>query len=787
LRQEEAKPGFSLALLQIVAADSYANTTRLASALFFKNFIRRNWTDEDGNYKLPENEVSAIKSELIGLMIRVPPSIQTQLGEAISVIADSDFWERWNTLVDDLVSRLTPDNAQVNNGVLQVAHSIFRRWRPLFRSDDLFTEINHVLSKFSTPFLTLLQNTDQAIDQSQSNKAALQQYMTTMNIMMDLFYDLSCQDLPPVFEENLGAISGLLLKYLSYDNNLLHTDDDSEAGLVDALKAGIFESLQLYVQKYEDAFGQHLGQFVQSSWQLLTTIGTETKYDLLVSKALQFLTSVVRIKQHAAAFENKDTLAQVVEKVVLPNISLRESDVELFEDEPIEFIRRDLEGSDSDTRRRAATDFLRALMEQFEQLTTDVVNQYINHYLADYAKNPAENWKSKDTAVYLFSSIAAKGTTTSVKGVTSTNSYVDILKFFSDNIASDLTSADAEVLLKVDAIKYLYTFRSQLTKDQWQQAFPLLVNHLSSDNYVVYSYAAIAVERVLYMADDNRQPFISKDTVTPLAKNLLQHLFLLITKDVKPEKIQENEFLMKTVMRVLIVIRDEVVKILDMVLRNLINITKVIRHNPSNPRFYYYHFESLGALIRFAAPTHSAQLEQALYDPFAEILQSDVQEFQPYVFQLFAALLEANPSGTLSQYYLSLLPPITTPDMYNSRGNIPALVRLLTAIIPRGAEQIAANNQLESILIIFQKLVSSKANESHGFDLLESVVDSFPVTALQQYFVPMLQIMLHRLQNSKTETFTLRFVRFYHFFSARDEKGLGADLFIKIIDQLGDK
>ena len=104
-------------------------------------------------------------------MIKVPKNVQTQLGEAISVIADSDFWRKWDTLVDvrnlflikydtdinkDLISRLTPDNAVVNNGVLQVAHSIFKRWRPLFRSDELYTEINHVLSKFSQPFLALL-------------------------------------------------------------------------------------------------------------------------------------------------------------------------------------------------------------------------------------------------------------------------------------------------------------------------------------------------------------------------------------------------------------------------------------------------------------------------------------------------------------------------------------------------------------------------------------------------------------------------------------------------------
>lgn len=98
----------------------------------------------------------------------------------------------------------------------------------------------------------------------------------------------------------------------------------------------------------------------------------------------------------------------------------------------------------------------------------------------------------------------------------------------------------------------------------------------------------------------------------------------------------------------------------------------------------------------------------------------------PYIFQLFAALLEANPSATLPEYYRSLIAPILMPVMWESRGNIPALVRLLSSIIPRGAQVILQNGQVEPILGIFQKLLSTKANESHGFDLLESVVENFP-------------------------------------------------------------
>lgn len=632
-----------------------------------------------------------------------------------------------NLLSQDLVGRLTADNAKVNNGVLEVAHSIFRKWRPLFRSDDLFTEINHVLQRFGEPFLGLLQHTDANIEANKNNKEALQAHFQTMNLLMKLFYDLSCQDLPPVFEDNLNIITPLLQKYLTYDNSLLKTDDDAEAGPEEHVKAGICEVLVLYVQKYDDAFGAVLPPFITSAWNLLTTIGPETKYDILVSKALHFLTAVAGIQVHAQNFNNQEILGQVVEKVILPNVALRESDVEMFEDEPIEYIRRDLEGSDADTRRRAATDFLRKLMEQFPELVTGVVGKYIQHYLTAFTQNSSD-WKSKDTAVYLFSAIAATGTITAAQGVKTTNPQVDVVDFFQRNIANDLIAdTGVEPIIKVDAIKFLYTFRSQLTKQQWQAAFPPLIKNLAAENYVVYTYAAIAVERVLFLTNDNKEHIFNKEDVTPLSKDLCEHLFQLIERESAPEKIQENEFLMRCVMRVLIVIKDGVLPITDILLQHFIKITEIIGQNPSNPKFYYYHFEAIGALVRYAAPSQPEKLEQALYSPFAAILGSDVQEFMPYVFQLFAALLEAHPTGALSDFYVNLINPILTPALWESKGNVPALSRFLTSMIPRGASVMAANNQLEPILGIFQRLMAGKVKtEAYAIDLLEAVVSSFP-------------------------------------------------------------
>lgn len=732
--------------------------------------------------------VATIKQELIGLMVRVPASIQAQLGEAISLIADSDFWERWDTLVDDLVSRLTPDNAKVNNGVLEVAHSIFRRWRPLFRSDDLFAEINHVLNKFADPYLQLLQSTDAQIEANKNNAGPLKEHFATMNLLVKLFYDLSCQDLPPQFEDNLASITGLLQKYLTYDNPLLHTDDDAEAGPLEYVKVGVTEALVLYVNKYEDAFGELLQPFITSAWNLLTTIGPETKYDLVVSKGLQFLTAVCNIKKHAEIFNNEGTLEQVVEKAVLPSVSLRESDIELFEDEPIQYIRNSLEGVDIDTRRRAATEFVRTLLGHYEALVTQVVGKYVQHHLTKYAQDPKDEWKSKDAAIYLFSAIAARGAVTASQGVKTTNELVNVVEFFTNNVASDLTGADVEPILKVDAINYLYTFRSQLSQEQWQGAFPPLMQNLASDNYVVYTYASIAVERVLSLTDGAGHRMFGKEQVLPFAKDLLDHLFHLIEQDPAPEKIQENEFLMRCVMRVLIVIQEGVIPIADTVLDHLIKLTEVIAQNPSNPRFYYYHFEAMGALVKYAAPAQPDKYEEALYAPFAGILSNDVEEFKPYVFQLFAALLESRPTESLSDYYKALITPILNHDLWMSRGNVPALARLLCAIIPRGKEHIASNNQVEAVLGVFQNLIAKKSKlESYAFDILESVISTFDGAALVNYFPTILTIVYGRLgAPNVTDAFKTRFVRFYHLVSALNDPkhGYGTDYFVAASDSV---
>ena len=126
-----------------------------------------------------------------------------------------------------LVASLSDSNYEVNVGILETAHSIFRPWRAEARSDALFTVINYVLSNFTRPFLQLFLHTTSLLFASPP-PPNLTQVAQAMVFLVDIFYDLTCQDLPPDFEDShaqfFGAQDGLFLKLLAWDPPQLQGD-----------------------------------------------------------------------------------------------------------------------------------------------------------------------------------------------------------------------------------------------------------------------------------------------------------------------------------------------------------------------------------------------------------------------------------------------------------------------------------------------------------------------------------------------------------------------------------
>lgn len=95
------------------------------------------------------------------------------------------------------------------------------------------------------------------------------------------------------------------------------------------------------------------------------------------------------------------------------------------------------------------------------------------------------------------------------------------------------------------------------------------------------------------------------------------------------------------------------------------------------------------------------------------------------MFQIFSALIETTPSNALPESIGGLFAVILEPGLWETRGNVPACARFLSAMIPKGKRVILENGQLEKVLVLFQRLLAGKKTEPDAFNILESAIAAF--------------------------------------------------------------
>eukprot|EP00057_Strongylocentrotus_purpuratus_P012723 XP_011667197.1 PREDICTED: exportin-2 [Strongylocentrotus purpuratus] len=616
------------------------------------------------------------------------------------------------------------------------------------------------------------------IVEHKDNKESTTILYDSLTLISKIFYSLNYQDLPEFFEDNMKIWMTHFLALLTGDNPLLHSKDEDEAGPLELLKSQICDNVALYAQKYDEEFQEYLPNFVMAVWNLLVSTGAQVKYDLLISNAIQFLASVADRDHYKHLFESPDTLKGICEKVIVPNMEFRGADEELFELNPEEYIRRDIEGSDIDTRRRAACDLVKALTKFFEAAVIEIFSNYVQLMLQGYRSNPAVNWKQKDAATYLVTSIASKSKTQR-HGTVQVSELVSIPSFYTENILPDLQSAEVDSLpvLKADALKYVMTFRNILPPEMLIGSLPFLVQLLKAESQVVHTYAANTLDKLLLVRKEGNERLIKAEHLQPHVEALLTNLFNALTM----QGSEENEYIMKAIMRCMSVLQHAAVPYLPILLTKLTEKLVLVSKNPSKPHFNHYLFESMSVTIKVGCKADHANValfENSLFPLFQEMLVADVQEFIPYIFQLMSMMLESRTD--CPGPYMELFPFLLVPVLWERPGNIPPLVRLLQAIIEKGAASIVASDKLMGLLGVFQKLMASKTNDHQGFYLLQSLVENMEANTFNEHVKSIFLLLFNRLISSKTTKFVKSLLVFFSLYAVK----CGACKLVEIVDSL---
>jgi exportin-2 (importin alpha re-exporter) len=413
----ETQPNYGAILLVLCNKPDLAMHLRVTASVTFKNYIKKNWKcsdDTDNSEKIDRilsQDRDSIKASITELMITSPEQIQRQLSDAISIISREDFPDKWPNLLPTLVEQLkATGDFHVINGILRTAHSIFKRYRHEFKSNELWKEIKYVLGIFAVPVTELFQTLIGMIEKHSNDEMSIKLIFSSLILIAKIFRSLNAQDFPEEFENSMEIWMTHFLSLLGYDNPLLVSHND-EAGLLEQVKSQICDNVSLFAQNYGEDFADYLPRFVTAVWNLLVTTSLDAKYDLLVSNAIQFITAVVYRPQYRSLFENDESLKSICEKIVLPNLFLRDVDIEIFEDNPEEYIRKDIERSDTDTRRRAASDLVQALCAQFEKQVVAIFSAYVAELLQVYGTNPQKNWRQKDVVLFLVTTLASRAQT----------------------------------------------------------------------------------------------------------------------------------------------------------------------------------------------------------------------------------------------------------------------------------------------------------------------------------------------------------------------------------------
>ncbi|XP_058058317.1 exportin-2 [Anopheles bellator] len=780
----EVSQNYPILCLNLVGRPQTDMTIRVAAAIAFKNFVKRNWAyhlENEGPDKVSESDRNGIKGMIVPLMLKSPAPVQKQLTDAVSIIGKYDFPLKWPQLIDEMIEKFATGDFHVINGVLQTAHSLFKRYRYEFKSQTLWEEIKFVLDKMAKPLTDLLQATLGLAKAHANNEEGLKVIYSSLVLVCKVFYSLNSQDLPEFFEDNMETWMKAFHGLLTQDVPCLKTGDDEDAGILEQLRSQICQNLCMYAQKYDEEFGPYMPQFVTAVWELLVNTGSQTKYDSLVSYALHFLSTVADRSHYRHLFEDPQVLASICEKVIIPNMDFRMSDEELFEDNPEEYIRRDIEGSDVETRRRAACDLVKTLSQNFESKIIEIFGQYLQVLLAKYAENTSSNWKTKDTAIYLVTSMASKGQTQK-HGVTQTSELVPLPQFTQQQIIPELERADVNQLpvLKADALKFIMTFRTILGPQIIVATMPLVAKHLAAGSVVVHTYAACAIDKILTMRGSDKKPIVTKEILAPLSAELITGLFAAFTV----QGSNENEYIMKCIMRVLNTLQEASLPFMIVVLPRLTEILAVVSKNPSKPHFNHYLFETLSLSVKLvckADPNAVSSFEEALFPVFQGILQQDILEFMPYVFQMLSLFLEIREGQTnIPDTYLALFPCLLAPALWERPGNVTPLIRLLCAFVRQASSQIAADGKLNGVLGVFQKMIASKNNDHEGFFLMQNLLLYYPPEELGQSMRQIFSLLFQRLSSSKTTKFVRSFIVFLCLYASR----VGPQALIQMIESI---
>lgn len=406
LRYYELMPGFTNYLLELVTDPSVNFGIQTSAAIFFKNRVSNYWTVPElkaaTDRYLKTEEKSAIKANIVEVLSKTykNPQLRVQLSTALSSILDH---EKWDELVD-VIPKLISDTSNVDHVFtgLICLYEYTKNYR--YAGIDSANSKNIVLESVTESIFPILENlTRNLLDDNSSSQVSDEM----LYLILKIFKFSTFSTLPSYLQQQ-EHLSTWLQFHLQVINkplpeSVLQADSPEEKALnprVKAVKWAFANMHRLLVRhgggvntkEKTSPFAKlflstYVPEILNAYWDIIER--RSTKQIWLSENALYHLISFLEQTIETPCYPLVEVkLEAIVKHVLLPTLNATQETIELYEDEPDEYIRRFFDTSrDNNTSDTASINFLfRLSSTKFStsgNLLLSIVNSVFQQRAAD--------------------------------------------------------------------------------------------------------------------------------------------------------------------------------------------------------------------------------------------------------------------------------------------------------------------------------------------------------------------------------------------------------------------
>ena len=421
LKQAEQHPGFIGVLLDVLQSEQDP-AVRLSAAVYLKNRISRGWaTEHTPHQPISEPERKPFRERLLPVLSSSPPLIRAQLIPILQTVLQYDFPSKWPELLDITLQLMNTQDAHQVYAGLQCLLAVCRTYR--FRAGEERQNLDKVVE---AAFPTLLGIGNKLVNETSLEAGEM------LRISVKCYKHAVYYGLPMPLQSYQATVDWctLFLTIISKkppDSGMPEDFEDRERNHWWKARKWSYANLNRLFVRYgnpqalsaaqEKEYGEYSKVFITNFAPeiLKGYLGEIEKWvggnywlsKPTLSYTLIFLEECVKPK--VMWDKLKPHMDSLIKHLIFPVMCLSDDDLELFEDNPPDYLHRKLnyyeEVSAPDM---AATNFLIALTKNRKQQTYVIIS-YVNEIVSRYEIVPDDqkNPREKDGALRMIGSLSS--------------------------------------------------------------------------------------------------------------------------------------------------------------------------------------------------------------------------------------------------------------------------------------------------------------------------------------------------------------------------------------------